>query len=184
MILIVGLGNPTPKYKNTRHNVGFMLIDLLKNQNFTDISTAKFQGELFKYANLLLLKPSTFMNLSGSSVKAVSEFYKPERIIVIHDDLDLAFGAIKFKRGGSSGGHNGLKSIDNLIRNDYERVRIGIGRGDDKNQSAANFVLSEFSDSQREKLDKILSHAKDAVNELIKTDIAHVAQKFTLKNIE
>ena len=83
MILIAGLGNPTPKYENTRHNVGFMLIDLLKSQNFIDVSSAKFQGELFKSSNLLLLKPSTFMNLSGNSVKAVSDFYKPQRIIVI-----------------------------------------------------------------------------------------------------
>ena len=92
MILIVGLGNPGPEYSKTRHNVGFMLIDRLKNSNFTDVSSAKFQGELFKFQNLLFLKPTTFMNLSGRSVKAVADFYKPERIIVIHDDLDLNFG--------------------------------------------------------------------------------------------
>ena len=142
MILIVGLGNPGPEYSKTRHNVGFMLIDRLKNSNFTDISSAKFQGELFKFQNLLLLKPTTFMNLSGRSVKAVADFYKPERIIVIHDDIDLELGAVKFKKGGGSGGHNGIKSIDALIGADYERVRIGVGRD---GRDAASFVLSKFT---------------------------------------
>ncbi|MBR8463543.1 aminoacyl-tRNA hydrolase [Campylobacter sp. faydin G-24] len=177
MILIVGLGNPTPKYKNTRHNVGFMLVDELKSSNFSDISSTKFQGELFKYSNLLLLKPTTFMNLSGNSVKSVSDFYKPDRIIVIHDDLDLPFGAIKFKKGGSSGGHNGIKSIDSLIGNDYERVRIGIGR----KGNAVNFVLGEFSDDEKGHLKQILAYAKQAIQELMHSDIESVAQKFTIK---
>lgn len=181
MILIVGLGNPTPKYENTRHNVGFMLIDLLKSSNFTDISSAKFQGELCKYSNLLLLKPTTFMNLSGNSVKAVNDFYKPDRIIVIHDDLDLEFGAVKFKKGGSSGGHNGIKSIDGLIGNDYERVRIGIGRSKHANESSANFVLGEFSEAEKKPLAEILTHCKEAVLELVKSDINAISQKFTRK---
>ncbi|MCD8213510.1 MAG: aminoacyl-tRNA hydrolase [Campylobacter sp.] len=177
MTLIVGLGNPTPKYENTRHNIGFMLIDALKNSNFTNVSSSKFQGELFKYSNLLLLKPTTFMNLSGNSVKAVNDFYKPERIIVIHDDLDLPFGAIKFKKGGSSGGHNGIKSIDNLIGNDYERVRIGIGR----NGNAVNFVLGEFNREEKERLTEILKYAAQATSELLKSDIDSVARNFTVK---
>jgi aminoacyl-tRNA hydrolase len=181
MILIAGLGNPTSKYKNTRHNVGFMLIDLLKSQNFIDVSSAKFQGELFKSSNLLLLKPSTFMNLSGNSVKAVNDFYKPDRIIVIHDDLDLPLGAIKFKKGGSSGGHNGIKSIDSLIGVDYERVRIGIGDARRQNQSAADFVLGEFSNEETRELAEILDYAKSAVLELINSDIDAVSQKFTRK---
>ena len=102
MTLIAGLGNPGPKYENTRHNIGFMLIDLLKDSNFKDVSSAKFQGEVFKFNDIILLKPTTFMNLSGQSVKAVKDFYKPDRIIVIHDDLDLSFGAVKFKKGGRS----------------------------------------------------------------------------------
>ena len=177
MTLIVGLGNPTSKYENTRHNIGFMLIDALKNSNFTDVSSSKFQGELFKYSNLLLLKPTTFMNLSGNSVKAVNDFYKPQRIIVIHDDIDLPFGAMKLKKGGSSGGHNGIRSIDALIGNDYERVRIGIGRSG----NAANFVLGEFSPEEKEHLAEILEYGAQAVNELIKSDIESVAQKFTIK---
>ena len=177
MILIVGLGNPGPEYSKTRHNIGFMLIDRLKNSNFTDASSAKFQGELFKFQNLLLLKPATFMNLSGRSVKAVADFYKPERVIVIHDDLDLNFGVVKFKKGGSSGGHNGIKSIDNLIGNDYERVRVGIGHEGD----AKNFVLGEFSDEEKKALDEILAYTKNAVCELLKSDINEISQKFTVK---
>ena len=165
MILIVGLGNPGPEYSKTRHNVGFMLIDRLKNSNFTDVSSAKFQGELFKFQNLLFLKPTTFMNLSGRSVKAVADFYKPERIIVIHDDLDLNFGVVKFKKGGGNGGHNGLKSIDALMGADYER----------------GHVLGEFNADEKEGLEKILDYCENALNELIKTDIDTVSQKFSTK---
>ncbi|OPA70551.1 aminoacyl-tRNA hydrolase [Campylobacter pinnipediorum subsp. caledonicus] len=177
MILIVGLGNPTEQYKNTRHNIGFMLIDKLLNSDFVDVSSSKFQGDVYKHKNTLLLKPNTYMNLSGNSVKAVNDFYKPDRIIVIHDDLDLSFGAIKFKKGGSSGGHNGIKSIDNLIGNDYERVRIGIGRAG----NVTNFVLGDFSDNEKKILDDILEYAKNAILELIKNDISYASQKFTLK---
>ena len=177
MTLIAGLGNPGPKYENTRHNIGFMLIDLLKDSNFKDASSAKFQGEVFKFNDIILLKPTTFMNLSGQSVKAVKDFYKPDRIIVIHDDLDLSFGAVKFKKGGSSGGHNGIKSIDNLIGNDYEKGRVGIGHEGD----AKNFVLGEFSDEEKKALDEILAYTKNAVCELLKSDINEISQKFTVK---
>lgn len=175
MTLIVGLGNPTKQYENTRHNIGFMLIDILKTSDFTDVSSSKFQGELFKLKDILLLKPLTYMNLSGNSVKAVNDFYKPHRIIVVHDDLDLEFGAIRFKIGGSSGGHNGIKSIDNLIGSQYERVRIGIGR----KGSASSFVLAEFSQDEKEPLAQTLEYAKDAVLELIKSDIQTISQKFS-----
>ncbi|MDA3057961.1 aminoacyl-tRNA hydrolase [Campylobacter sp. VBCF_05 NA6] len=183
MILLVGLGNPGEKYSHTRHNVGFMLIDaLLSNGGFSDVSGAKFQGELYKKGSLLLLKPQTFMNLSGNSVKAVCDFYKPDRVIVIHDDIDLALGAIKFKLGGSAGGHNGLKSIDNLIGTKYERVRIGVGKKPE-GWDAANFVLAKFGDDDREKLSQILEYAKKAVNELIHSDIDEISQKFTIKKV-
>ena len=162
MILIVGLGNPGPEYSKTRHNVGFMLIDRLKNSNFTDVSSAKFQGELFKFQNLLFLKPTTF--------------------IVIHDDLDLNFGVVKFKKGGGNGGHNGLKSIDALMGADYERVRIGIGRSAHKGESAVTgHVLGEFNAEEKEGLEKILDYCENALNELIKTDIDAVSQKFSTK---
>lgn len=179
MTLIVGLGNPGGKYENTRHNAGFMVIDRLLSPQAIKISNEKFQGELYKMGSLLLLKPQTFMNLSGKSVQAVANFYKPERIIVIHDDLDLAFGAMKFKIGGSSGGHNGIKSIDSLIGNEYERVRIGIGRG---KFDTINFVLGKFSEDEREILDETLNYAKNAVEFLIKNDIDETARKFNRRN--
>ena len=172
MILIAGLGNPAQKYADTRHNVGFMLIDeILKTGGFSELGASKFQGELFKKGSLLLLKPQTFMNLSGNSVKAVNDFYKPERIIVVHDDIDLDLGAVKFKKGGSSGGHNGIKSIDALI---------GVGKKQ-QGQDAANFVLGNFNESEREKLSEILPYVACAVEELICSDIEQVAQKFTIK---
>lgn len=159
-----------------------MLIDLLINEKFTDISSNKFQGELFKHSNLLLLKPQTFMNLSGNSVKAVNDFYKPERIIVIHDDLDLKLGVVKFKKGGGSGGHNGIKSIDSLIGSEYERVRIGIGRNAHSGESAVvGHVLGEFSDDESECVKKVLDYTKNAVLELIKSDINAISQKYSVK---
>ena len=180
MTLIAGLGNIGKEYENTRHNVGFMLIDLiLKDGGYSDVSSAKFQGELYKNGSLLLLKPSTYMNSSGKSLKAVNDFYKPNHIIVIHDDLDIAFGAMRFKNGGSSGGHNGIKSIDSLIGNNYDRVRIGIGRSD---KSVIDYVLGKFDNSELEKLDGILSHAKEAVLALANSsDISAISSKFTLK---
>ena len=180
MTLIAGLGNIGKEYENTRHNVGFMLIDLiLKDGGYSDVSSAKFQGELYKNGSLLLLKPSTYMNSSGKSLKAVNDFYNLNHIIVIHDDLDIAFGAMRFKNGGSSGGHNGIKSIDSLIGNNYDRVRIGIGRSD---RSVIDYVLGKFDSSELEKLDGILAHAKEAVLALANSnDISAISSKFTLK---
>lgn len=201
MILVVGLGNPGREYENTRHNVGFMLIDELVSDGFDTVGgSSKFKGELYKKGSLLLLKPQTFMNLSGNSVKAVKDFYKPERIIVIHDDIDLKFGALKFKKGGSSGGHNGIKSIDNLIGNDYERIRIGVGRSQNSlnsvqilnsdnslnlgkfSSNTANFVLSNFNANEKECLKEILKYAKNGLLELIKSNINEISAKFNTKN--
>ncbi|NLY04442.1 MAG: aminoacyl-tRNA hydrolase [Campylobacter sp.] len=179
MTLVVGLGNPGKEYENTRHNIGFMLIDQLQDSTFSDVSSAKFRGKLYKKADLLLLKPETFMNLSGISVKAVNDFYKPDRIIVIHDDLDLSFGTVRFKIGGSSGGHNGIKSIDSLIGNEYERVRIGIG----KDSSATAHVLGNFSNKESEYLAKILDYTKKAVLELLKSDLDTIKVKFSTKEV-
>ena len=108
-MLIVGLGNPGPDYEKTRHNIGFMVIDeLIKRHNAQKLSSSSFQGELYKFSNHLLLKPLTYMNLSGNSIVAVKKFYKIDDVVVIHDDLDLPFGTLRFKHGGGHGGHNGL----------------------------------------------------------------------------
>ncbi|EAH6869578.1 aminoacyl-tRNA hydrolase [Campylobacter lari] len=179
MTLVVGLGNIGEQYAQTRHNVGFMLIDLiLKDLQTTSLSNTKFKGELFKSSSTLFLKPSTYMNLSGESVKAVSEYYKCDRIIVIHDDIDLNLGALKFKIGGSSGGHNGLKSIDNLCGNAYERVRIGVGKG----QDVISHVLGKFKQEEQESLTKVLEHSKKALLELLNSDIEKIASKYSLKS--
>ncbi len=150
MFLIVGLGNPGKEYENTRHNVGFMSIDALAEKYRFGAFKDKFDGLLaqgkISKEKVYLLKPHTFMNLSGNSVVKAATFYKilPQNIIVIHDDMDLPLGKIKTKIGGGAGGHNGLKSIDAAITPNYNRIRIGIGR---PSSEAVDFVLSRFSRS-------------------------------------
>jgi len=165
MKLIVGLGNIGREYENTRHNIGFIAVDkIIFNLNYFSINKKEFKGSLFKVNNFLFLKPSTYMNLSGESVIAVKHFYKIDNndIIVIHDDLDLKLGALKFKKGGSSGGHNGLKSIDKHIGNDYYRIRIGIGRPEKKSE-VLNYVLGNFRDEELSKLEQTLLNVEKAI---------------------
>jgi len=180
MTLIVGLGNPGQEYAQTRHNIGFMTIDSLLDNSFTKISKAPFQGELFKYDSLLLLKPNTFMNLSGKSVQAVKNFYKVEKVIVIHDDLDLPYGSLRFKIGGGSGGHNGIKSIDEYIGAEYLRVRMGIGKPPHKSQ-VASFVLEEFNKEEKEHLQTWINHSLKATKLLINNELEYVASRYSIK---
>jgi len=166
MTLIVGLGNIGNEYKNTRHNIGFIAIDkLLSNLNFTTINKPIFKGEVFKSGEYFLLKPSTYMNNSGESVEAVKNFYKIDNsdIIVIHDDLDLKLGSLKFKKGGGNAGHNGLKSIDKHIGNDYHRIRIGIGRPENRDIPIIDYVLGKFKKEELEKLEPVLENVRNAV---------------------
>jgi peptidyl-tRNA hydrolase, PTH1 family len=182
MTLIVGLGNPDLQYKNNRHNVGFMVIDaLIDDQSSCEkITKANFKGELFKAPSMLLLKPTTYMNLSGESVRAVDDYFKPDQIIVIHDDLDLPFGTLRFKIGGGHGGHNGLRSIDAHIGIEYIRVRIGIGKPLHKSD-VAKYVLSDFSACQREFLPEILLHVKKSIQALLLQDLKEVSLQYSLK---
>ena len=162
-MLIVGLGNPGPTYEKTRHNVGFMVIDeLISRLNPQQISSNSFKGEVYKTKNHFLLKPHTFMNLSGESVAKVKHFYKIEDVVVIHDDLDLPFGSVRFKVGGGNGGHNGLKSVDAMVSKNYARVRIGIGKPKHKGE-VISFVLNPFDAVESECLEKIIAHCADAV---------------------
>ncbi|ASM35601.1 peptidyl-tRNA hydrolase [Campylobacter sputorum subsp. bubulus] len=180
MILIAGLGNPGIEYANTRHNIGFMVIDaILDELDCEKISNTKFKGELYKKGSLLFLKPMTFMNLSGQSVSAVKNFYKIDRVIVIHDDLDLKLGRLKFKNGGSSGGHNGIKSIDTSIGINYDRIRVGIGS--ELKKDTIDFVLGKFSQKEQECVKKIISITKDAVLEFVNQDIDKISQKYSSK---
>lgn len=157
MYLIVGLGNPGTKYSNTRHNIGFIAADLLSDRyNFFWNTKPKFNASIAsgdtEFGKLVLCKPNTFMNLSGGSVASLAAFYKlpPKDIIVIHDDVDIPLGKVKYKIGGGHGGHNGLKSIDSNIGVNYHRIRIGIGRPDDPRYDISDFVLGKFTEDEKE----------------------------------
>jgi PTH1 family peptidyl-tRNA hydrolase len=164
---VIGLGNPGPRYSATRHNVGFMVVDELARRAGASWQ-AKFKARTTKVsvagADLWLLAPETFMNLSGESAQPFAAFYRlaPEEILVVHDDLDLDFGTLRLKRGGGHGGHNGLRSlIDRLASREFMRLRIGIGRpakGD-----VSDWVLSTFSVDERAWLGGHIAEAADIV---------------------
>ncbi|MEI0567655.1 aminoacyl-tRNA hydrolase [Brachyspira pulli] len=162
--LIIGLGNPGEEYKNNRHNVGFILIDKIAQELSLNFDNNKkkslYARGKSKDIEYILLKPQTFMNLSGESAIYVSKFFnvKLEDIIVIYDDMDIPFGSFKIKKGGSSGGHNGIKSlIAHLQSDDFTRVRIGIGRPS-AGKKVNDYVLSNFSKKEREELDTVISN--------------------------
>lgn len=181
MMLIVGLGNPGSAYASTRHNIGFMVIDeLTRRHSVQNISKSSFEGELFKMGQHFLLKPTTFMNLSGRSILAVKNFYKIDDVIVVHDDLDLPFGALRFKSGGGHGGHNGLKSTDAAISSEYVRVRMGIGKPEHKSQ-VADYVLHPFTSDEQTKLSVWIANAADAVEMLLNNSCSDVAAKCSSK---
>lgn len=179
--LVVGLGNPGPRYAGNRHNVGHMVLDTLARRSGerwkghktrTDVAVARIEG-----IPTVLAKPRSYMNVSGGPVVAVSDFFSvpAERLIVVHDDLDVPFGSIKIKRGGGAGGHNGLRSISkSLTHPDYVRVRFGVGRPPGS-QDAADFVLRDFSATERKELDVALERTADAV-ETVLTDGVEKAQ--------
>lgn len=159
--LVVGLGNPGAEYVGTRHNIGFMAADTLAGS--FGCGTAwkkKFKGLVSSVSkpNILLLKPQTYMNLSGESVAEAARFYRiePARIIVFHDDLDLLPGQVKIKQGGGSGGHNGIKSIDAHIGADYWRVRLGIGHPGVKGEAVTRHVLNGFAKADAQWLEPLL----------------------------
>ena len=157
MILLVGLGNPTPDSKENRHNIGFKIIDAINQKFGLSKQKPKFKG-LLTTGNILnkkvyAIKPLTFMNNSGICIRELIEYFKidAENVIVFHDDLDINFGKIKAKFGGSSAGHNGIESIDKFIGKDYSRIRIGIGRPNGKAQ-VSDHVLKDFSDEEKQEL--------------------------------
>lgn len=167
--IVVGLGNPGPEYENTRHNVGFHVIDLLaENLRVTywkDEAGAKVGVVRFGDEDLVLAKPQTYMNLSGKAVAKLARAYEaePGDIIIVHDDLDLPQETVRVKRGGGHGGHNGLRSLaDALGSSDFLRVRIGIGRPPGR-QDPADFVLEPMRRETAEKLADIVPHAAQAV---------------------
>lgn len=175
MFLIVGLGNPGAEYAGTRHNIGFAAADALVEKYAFAPFRDKFDGQIAegKIAGekVFLLKPQTYMNLSGNSVVKAANFYKilPENIVVMHDDMDLPVGKIKAKRGGGTGGHNGLKSIDAAIGADYNRVRIGVGHPQAGGEAVVNHVLSRFGKADAE--------AMAAAVEIVVENMALLLQK-------
>ena len=168
MILFVGLGNPTPNSQDNRHNIGFKIIDAI-NQNFgLSKQKPKFKGLLttgnVSNKKVYAIKPLTFMNSSGICIRELIEYFKidTEDVIVFHDDVDIDFGNIKAKFGGSSAGHNGVASIDKFIGKEYSRVRIGIGKPDPK-ISVSDYVLNNFNEEEKKQLEKITKNIVDSI---------------------
>ena len=172
MILLVGLGNPTPDSNDNRHNIGFKIIDAINQKFGLSKQKPKFKGLLttgnIGNKKVYAIKPLTFMNNSGICIRELIEYFKidAEDVIVFHDDLDLDFSKIKAKFGGSSAGHNGIESIDKFIGKDYSRVRIGIGKPEKKIE-VSDFVLTNFSEEEKIELQKVIKNIIDSLPVLI-----------------
>ena len=173
MLLFVGLGNPTPDSENNRHNVGFKIIDSINKKFNLSKQKPKFKGLLttgnIGNVKVYAIKPLTFMNNSGICIRELIEYFKMdvEDVIVFHDDLDVEFGKIKTKFGGSNAGHNGVASIDKFIGKDYSRVRIGIGKPKG-NTEVADYVLQNFDEDESMGIEKISKDITDSISILVK----------------
>ncbi|MBI3494871.1 aminoacyl-tRNA hydrolase [Candidatus Saccharibacteria bacterium] len=179
MKLIVGLGNPDKKYENTRHNTGFMTVDRLAGE-WTE--KPKFHGQISEKdvdgEKVIFYKPSTYYNDSGIGVRSVKDFYKLDNcdILVIHDELDLPFGTVRSRIGGSDAGNNGIKSLNAHLGEDYARIRVGIGQ-EDRRENDINFVLSGFNKEESDNLPLVLDLADKLVQEFISGDLEHISHK-------
>ena len=172
MLLFVGLGNPTPNSENNRHNVGFKVIDSINKKFGLSKQKPKFKGLLttgnIQNKKIYAIKPLTFMNNSGICIRELLEYFKidAENVIVFHDDLDVEFGKIKAKFGGSNAGHNGIASIDKFIGKDYSRIRIGIGKPQNKIE-VADYVLQNFNEDEVIGIEKITENIIDSISILL-----------------
>jgi PTH1 family peptidyl-tRNA hydrolase len=186
MKLIVGLGNPGAKYARNRHNIGFMAVEQMAADHGFGPWKSKFQGSLsegrFGSARAVLLRPETFMNKSGDSVAAAARFFKieAEDVIVLHDELDLAPGKVKFKMGGGHAGHNGLRSVHAHLGAEYGRVRLGIGHPGHKDR-VAGYVLSDFAKAEADWLDDVLRGVSDGAPYLAAGDSAKFMNAVSLR---
>ncbi len=183
--LIVGLGNPGREYEKTRHNCGFRAMDILADSLHCKLDKAKFQGLYAQVAygdkKLLLLKPQTYMNLSGRSVLQLSAFFKipPQQIIVLFDDISLAPGRLRVRADGSAGGHNGIKSmIQELGTQDFPRVKIGVGAKPHPDYDLADWVLSTFSAQEEKSLEPALQRAAQAALAIVDHGTQEAANRF------
>ena len=176
MLLFVGLGNPTPNSQNNRHNIGFKIVDAINVKFGLSKQKPKFKGLLttgnIESQKVYAIKPLTFMNNSGTAIKELIDYFKinAKDVIVFHDDMDIDFGKIKAKFGGSSAGHNGIDSIDKFIGKDYSRVRIGIGHPKEK-KKVNNHVLEDFKEDEEEKIKEITDNIIKSIPTLIEKKI-------------
>ena len=172
MLLFVGLGNPSPNSENNRHNIGFKIIDAINEKYGLSKQKPKFKGLLttgnINNKKIYAIKPLTFMNNSGICIRELIEYFKinAEDVIVFHDDLDVDFGKVKAKFGGTSAGHNGIESIDKFIGKDYSRVRIGIGKPETKTD-VSEYVLKNFDEEEIKELKKITSNITEYLSILV-----------------
>ena len=182
MKLIVGLGNPGREYENTRHNVGFMVIDKLQEkQNLSDFKVFK-KGLISKNKDVILLKPQTYMNLSGESVREVVDFFKikEEDIIVVHDDLDIPVGSLRLRENCSAGGHNGIKNIIlHLGNQNFKRMRLGVSKN--KLIDTKDYVLSNFNKEEKEILDGVIDKAVECLSRFNKDPFNLLMNRYNIK---
>lgn len=186
--LIVGLGNPGKEYARTRHNCGFRALDILADKLGCKVDKGKFQGlygqTTYSGKKLFLLKPQTYMNLSGRSVLQLSAYYNipPQRIIVLFDDISLVPGRLRVRAEGSAGGHNGIKSlISELGSQDFPRVKIGVGAKPEPERDLADWVLSSFSATEEKALSAALENAADAALSIIDRGVPETANRYNGK---
>jgi PTH1 family peptidyl-tRNA hydrolase len=185
MLLLAGLGNPGPKYADNRHNVGFMAADAIARRHSFSPWAKKFQAQIatgdIAGEKILLIKPQTFMNLSGQAVGEAMRFYKlgPEAVTVLYDEIDLAPGKLRIKVAGGAGGHNGIRSLDQHLGKNYRRVRIGVGHPGVK-EMVHGHVLGDFAKADREWLDALLKAIADNADLLVKGDDAGLMNKIAL----
>lgn len=186
MKLIVGLGNPGKNYTNTRHNIGFQLLDFIALYKDVSFNKSKFNGDYAEYIfngeKVILLKPLSFMNLSGIVVKKYVDYFKLSLsdILVIHDDLDMSFGRIKFVFNSSSGGHNGVKDIEKFLNSDlFLRLKIGISNN--KNMDTKDYVLGNFSEDERKNLDNIYEDLKCVADDFCVLSNEQMMSKYNRK---
>jgi PTH1 family peptidyl-tRNA hydrolase len=184
MRLIVGLGNPGETYRQTRHNAGFMVLEKLAATYGIEFDRHKFKTAfgrgLIENVEALLVKPMAYMNRSGPPVRRLADYHRisARDMLIIHDDIDLAFGRIKIKKKGGHGGHNGLRSLmDAFGSGDFVRLRVGIGRSEQR-RSAAEHVLGEYSESETGLLDRIVASARDAVVTIITRGVTEAMNQF------
>ena len=182
MYLIVGLGNPEEDYSNTRHNMGFDTVNKISKEYNIEINKKKFKGiygtGIIENEKTILLKPQTYMNLSGESIKEIVDFYKIEndKIIIIYDDMDIDLGKIKIRKKGNAGSHNGMKSVIQNIGTEFPRIRIGIGKPQDKD--FIKYVIGAIPEEEKKILDKATTLAKEATVEIIKSGVDNAMNKF------